>query len=147
MGTRSSFSVRWFVSLTLFRICWASNIPNMKGSMDRSTPHIRPVLLIGYATCHIKGMSWYWEKSQEEWGLNYLQNTQMKNLIMIGTHSWEQLFLPSVSSSGSRGWHLLASWGSLGSQVSWGSWGSWGSWVFLASRASQASRGSQGCFI
>ena len=57
VGTRSSFSVRWFVSLTFLRICCASNSPNMKGSIDRSPPHIRPVLLIGFATCRIKGLS------------------------------------------------------------------------------------------
>ena len=62
VGTRSSFSVRWFVSLNFLRICCASNIPNMKGSMDQITPHIRPVLLIGFAACHIKGLSW----SQEQ---------------------------------------------------------------------------------
>ena len=58
VGTRSSFSVRWFVSLTFLRIYCALNIPNMKVLMDRSPPHIRPVLLIGFDTCRIKVLSW-----------------------------------------------------------------------------------------
>ena len=55
--------------------------------------------------------------------------------IMIGTHSWERLFHPSVPSGSSRCRHLLASWGSWGSLVSLGSWGS------RSSRASRRSRG------
>ena len=55
VGTQSSVSVRWFVSLTFLRICCASNIPNMKGSMDWIPLHIRPELLITFATCRIKG--------------------------------------------------------------------------------------------
>ena len=62
LGTRSSFSVRWFVSLTFLTIYWASNSPNIKGSMDQSPPHIRTVMLIGFATCCIKGLSWSWEQ-------------------------------------------------------------------------------------
>ena len=57
VGTKSSFLVRWFVSLNFLRICCASNSPNMKVSMHRSPPDIRPVLLIGFSTCHIKGLS------------------------------------------------------------------------------------------
>ena len=75
MGTRSSFSVRWFVSLNFLRICCASKNPNMKVLMDRSPTHIRLVLLIGFVTFHIKSLSWYWEQDQEEWGLTYLQQT------------------------------------------------------------------------
>ena len=73
VGTRYSFSVRWFVYLNFSRICCASDSPNMKGLMNRSPPHIRPVLLIDFATYHIKGLSWYWEQEQERWGLTYLQ--------------------------------------------------------------------------
>ena len=62
VGTRSSFSVRWFVSLTFLRICCASNSPNKKGSMDWSPPHIRPMLLICFATYRIKCLSWSWEQ-------------------------------------------------------------------------------------
>ena len=81
------------------------------------------------------GFLWFWKKEQEGWGLTYLQQTQMSFLIMIGTHGWERLFPPSVCSGGSRGRHLLAS---------WGSWGSWGSRSFQASQASWRSRGSRG---
>ena len=59
----------------------------------------------------------------------------MSFLIMIGAHSWGQLFPPSVRSGGSRGRHLLASWGSWRYPVSRGSQGS---------RRSQWSLGSQG---
>ena len=33
VGTRYSFSVRWFVSLNFLKICCTSNIPNLKISM------------------------------------------------------------------------------------------------------------------
>ena len=77
VGTKSSSSAKWFVYLTFFRICCVSNSPNMKGLMDRSPPHIRPVLLISFATCRIKGLSLYLEQEQEVWGLTYLHKTQM----------------------------------------------------------------------
>ena len=75
VGTRSSFKVRYLLSLTCLRICCAPNSPNMKGSMDWSLPHIGPVLLISFSTIHIKGLSWSLEQEQEDQGLTYLQQT------------------------------------------------------------------------
>ena len=151
VGTRFSFLVRWFVSFTLFRICCASNIPNTKVSMDQSPPHIRPVLLISFSASRIKSLSWSWEQEQEVWGLIYLHQKHMSFFIMIGTHSWGQLFTSSVRSDNSRGRHLLAYWGSPVSRVSWASRRSWASpaspaafayRAFCASRAFQEYRGS-----
>ena len=168
VGTRSSFSVRWFVSLTLLRMCCASNSPNMKVSMDWSPPHISTVLLISSSTCCIKIFTWSWEQEQEVWGFTYLQQIKMSFLIMIGTHSWGRLFSTSVCRVVLRGRHLLSYWGSLGYPFSWGYWGSleslrsqssqryWASWRFwlyqgspespvdLASRAFCVSWESQG---
>ena len=55
MGTRSSFSVRWFVYLNLLRIFCASNSPNTKDLIDRSPPHTGQVLLISLSASRIKG--------------------------------------------------------------------------------------------
>ena len=67
VGTRSSFLVRWFVSLTLLRICCTLNSTNMKVSMDRSLPHIRTVLLIGVFTCCIKKIHDLEKNSRRAW--------------------------------------------------------------------------------